>query len=245
MRSWEVNNPSQLDKVINSLEDIQSEFNAKQTDGRQVSFADLVVLGGCAGIEKAAKDAGLTISVPFTPGRMDALESDTDVGNFDVLEPFADGFRNYKKGEYAVETERMLIDRAHLLDLSAPELTALVGGLRVLDTNYDGSNYGVFTEKPGQLTNDFFVNLIDFDTKWGPVDEDKEFFEGQDRHTGETKWKATRSDLVFGSNPELRAIATAYGSNHGESFFVENFIKAWDKVMMLDRFELKNDHYKS
>ena len=244
MRSWEVNNSAQLKSVIESLEQIQNEFNSNQKDNKKVSFADLILLGGCAGIEEAARKAGLSIDVPFTPGRTDALESQTDEGNFNVLEPFADGFRNYRKGNYAVETERMLIDRAHLLDLSAPELTALVGGMRVLDTNYDGSSYGVFTKNPGQLSNDFFVNLIDFDTKWSPMDEDKEFFEGKDRHTGETKWKATRSDLVFGSNPELRAIATAYGSNHGETFFIENFIKAWDKVMMLDRFELKNDLYK-
>lgn len=245
MKSWEVNNPKQLAGVLDALEKVQQDFNASQSGGKRISMADLIVLAGCAAVEKAASDAGVAVEVPFVPGRMDALEDQTDEGNIAVLEPMVDGFRNYRKGEYAVDTERMLLDRAHLLDLSAPEMTALVGGLRVLGANYDGSKHGVFTERPGVLSNDFFVNLLDIDTKWSPADEDKETFEGKDRKSGSTKWTATRSDLVFGSNPQLRALATAYGSEDGHKHFVNTFVAAWHKVMMLDRFELQNELYRS
>jgi catalase-peroxidase len=208
-------------------------------------MADLIVLSGCAAIEKAAADAGADVIVPFVPGRMDAVKEQTDEHNISTLEPYADGFRNFSKGSYAVDTERMLIDRAHLLDLSAPEMTALVGGLRVLDTNFDGSKHGVFTTKPGVLSNDFFTNLLDIGLNWAPIDEDKEIFAGKDTATGETKWTATRSDLIFGSNLELRAVSEVYGSSIGHARFVAAFVNAWHKVMMLDRFELENEIYRS
>nr|WP_236613730.1 peroxidase family protein [Paraglaciecola psychrophila] len=245
MVNWEANNPKQLKSVLNSLEEIQQAFNNSASGNKRISIADLIVLAGCAAIEKAAAQAGVDVVVPFVVGRMDALAEQTDEHNISFLEPHADGFRNFVKGNYAVETERMLIDRAHLLDLSAPEMTALVGGLRVLDTNFDGSKHGVFTHQPGVLSNDFFVNLLDINTKWAPVDDDKEIFTGTDTASGEIKWSATRCDLVFGSNLQLRAICEVYGSSTGNVRFVEAFVKAWHKVMMLDRFELQNEMYRS
>jgi catalase-peroxidase len=228
-----VNNPAQLDKVLGKLESIQKEFNA---GGKKVSLADLIVLGGVAAIEKAA---GGKITVPFTPGRMDASQEKTDVESMGYLEPQADGFRNYRKYRGRVSTEELLIDKANLLTLSAPELTVLVGGLRVLDTNWDGSKHGVFTANPGQLTNDFFVNLLEMNTAWKEFSGDKELYEGTDRGSGKSKWTATRADLVFGSNSELRAIAEVYASSDAQGKFVKDFVAAWDKVMNLDRFDLK------
>lgn len=234
---WQVNNPSQLQKVLDVLEGIQKEFNGTQGDGKKISLADLIVLAGCAGVEKAA--SGHAITVPFTPGRTDASQEQTDVESFGYLEPAADGFRNYRKTKVPVSTEELLIDKAHLLTLTAPELTVLVGGLRVLNTNFDGSNNGVFTSRPGQLTNDFFVNLLDMSTVWKAVSGDKELYEGSDRTTGETKWKGTRADLVFGSNSELRAVAEIYGSADAQAKFTKDFVAAWTKVMNLDRFDLR------
>ncbi len=233
---WEVNNPSQLSKVLDALESIQKEFNA---GGKYVSMADLIVLAGCAGVEKAAKNAGHNITVPFTPGRTDATQEQTDVESFAVLEPKADGFRNYKKHGHMVATEEMLIDKAQLLSLTAPELTALVGGMRVLNTNYNQSKHGVFTDKPETLTNDFFVNLLDFGTTWKAVADSKEVFEGRDRKTNEVKYTATRADLIFGSNSELRAYAEVYACEDAKAKFVNDFVAAWNKVMNLDRFDLK------
>ncbi|WP_256010417.1 catalase/peroxidase HPI [Desertivirga xinjiangensis] len=235
---WQVNNPGQLQKVLNVLANIQMQFNSAQTGGKKVSLADLIVLAGCAAVEKAAKDAGQAISVPFTPGRMDASQEQTDVESFSFLEPAADGFRNYRKSRSSVSTEALLIDRAHLLSLTAPELTVLFGGMRVLDTNYDGSKHGVFTQRPGALTNDFFVNLLDMSTAWKAATEDKEVYEGSDRSTGVARWTATRADLVFGSNAELRAIAEVYASADAREEFVKDFVAAWNKVMNLDRFDL-------
>ncbi|HJU45360.1 MAG TPA: catalase/peroxidase HPI, partial [Chitinophagaceae bacterium] len=235
---WEVNNPPQLQKVLNTLESIQKEFNDAQSGGKKVSLADLVVLAGCAGVEKAAKDAGQNITVPFTPGRMDASQEQTDVESAGYLEPVADGFRNYRKSKIPVATEALLVDKAHLLTLTAPELTVLVGGMRVLNTNFDGSGHGVFTQRPGQLTNDFFVNLLDMSTTWKAVSDDRELFEGRDRANGNIKWTGTRADLVFGSNSELRAIAEVYGSADAQEKFVKDFVAAWVKVMNLDRFDL-------
>ncbi|PSL34482.1 catalase/peroxidase HPI [Chitinophaga ginsengisoli] len=237
-RYWAVNNPSQLQKVLNALEGIQKEFNGAQAGGKKVSLADLIVLAGGAGIEKAAKDAGQTITVPFTPGRMDASQEQTDVESVGYLEPMADGFRNYRKIKFPVSTEELLIDKAHLLTLTAPELTVLVGGMRVLNTNFDGSQHGVFTARPGQLTNDFFINLLDMNTAWKAVAADKELYEGSDRATGKAKWTGTRADLVFGSNSELRAIAEVYGSADAQDKFVKDFVAAWNKVMNLDRFDI-------
>jgi catalase-peroxidase len=238
---WEVNNPAQLSKVLDTLEGIQKEFNAANT-AKQVSLADLIVLGGCAAIEKAAKDAGHNITVPFTPGRTDASQAQTDVESFAVLEPVADGFRNYKKSKtgYLATAEELLVDKAQLLTLTAPEMTVLVGGMRVLNTNYDGSKHGVFTNRPETLTNDFFVNLLDFGTTWKATSDAQETFEGFDRKTGQLKWTATRADLIFGSNSELRAIAEVYGSADGQEKFVKDFVAAWNKVMNLDRFDLHN-----
>jgi catalase-peroxidase len=235
MKFWEVNNPTQLSKVLDTLEGVQKEFNGS---GKMVSIADLIVLGGCAAIEQAAKEAGHDITVPFTPGRTDATQELTDVESFSVLEPSADGFRNYMKTKYSVSAEEMLVDKAQLLSLTVPEMTALVGGMRVLDTNYDGSKHGVFTDRPGQLTNDFFVNLLDLGTKWRATSEADELFEGTDRKTGEVKWTGTRADLIFGSNTELRAIAEVYGCSDSEEKFLKDFVAAWDKVMNLDRFDL-------
>ncbi|WP_423735279.1 catalase/peroxidase HPI [Chitinophaga caseinilytica] len=239
MKFWNVNNPPQLQKVLGKLEAIQQAFNGAQKNGKKVSIADLIVLAGAAGVEKAAKDAGNAVKVPFTPGRMDASQEQTDVESVGFLEPIADGFRNYRKPQFPVSTEELLIDKAQLLTLTAPELTVLVGGLRVLGTNFDGSNYGVFTSKPGQLTNDFFVNLLDMNTAWKATSDAREIYEGTDRATGKPKWSATRADLVFGSNAELRAIAELYGSSDGQQKFVNDFVAAWNKVMNLDRFDLK------
>ena len=235
---WEVNNPSQLSKVLDVLESIQSAFNAANAGGKQVSIADLIVLAGNAGIEQAAKNAGHDISVPFTAGRTDATQDQTDVESFAVLEPAADGFRNYKKSRYKSAAEEMLIDKAQLMTLAAPELTVLVGGMRVLDTNFDHSQHGVFTKRPGSLTNDFFTNLIDFSTTWKASSASNEAFEGRDRSTGELKWTATRADLIFGSNSELRALAELYACEDAEQKFVQDFVAAWTKVMNLDRFDL-------
>ena len=233
---WEVNNPNQLAKVLDVLSSLQKDFNAK--GNKQVSMADLIVLAGGVGIEVAAQKAGHSVDVPFAPGRADALEEQTDVTSFSALEPMADGFRNYKRNTYSVSSEKMLIDKAQLLTLTAPEMTVLVGGLRVLETNFDGSSHGVFTSQPGALTNDFFVQLLDLNTTWNPINADEEIFEGTDR-AGNVKLTASRVDLVLGSNTELRAIAEVYGSNDSQEKFVNDFIKAWTKVMNLDRFDLK------
>lgn len=238
-KNWAVNNPAQLAKVLAVLEKIQAEFNSSAKDGKKVSLADLIVLAGCAAIEKSAKDAGYDISVPFTPGRNDAAQEQTDAESFGHLEPYADGFRNYLKAPAAVPSEHMLVDRAQLLTLTAPEMTVLVGGMRALKANYDNSDKGVFTNRPGVLTNDFFVNLLDMGTLWTAADEAKEEFEGRDRKTGKLKWKASRTDLVFGSNSELRAIAEMYAQSDSSEKFVKDFVAAWNKVMNLDRFDLK------
>jgi catalase-peroxidase len=235
-RYWQANNPSQLQKVLGVLEGIQKEFNS--ADGKQVSLADLIVLAGSAAVEKAAKDAGQGVTVPFTPGRADASQEQTDVESFGYLEPAADGFRNYRKSKIPVSTEELLIDKAQLLTLTAPELTVLIGGLRVLDTNFDGSKHGVFTATPGVLTNDFFINLLDMGTAWKAADTSREIYEGKDRGTGEVKWTATRADLVFGSNSELRALAEVYASADAGDKFVKDFVATWTKVMNLDRFDL-------
>ena len=235
---WEVNNPSQLGKVLDALEAIQKEFNAAQTSGKQISLADLIVLAGCAGVEQAAKNAGKSVKVPFTPGRADASQEDTDVESFKVLEPHADGFRNYTKAQFAAITEEVLIDKAQLLTLTAPEMTVLVGGMRVMGANYDHSQHGVFTKTPGALTNDFFTNLIDFSTTWKASESSKNLFEGRDRATGELRWTGSRVDLIFGSNTELRAIAEVYACEDASDKFVHDFVAAWNKVMNLDRFDL-------
>jgi len=235
---WEVNNPAQLSKVLGTLEAIQNEFNAAHVGGTKVSLADLIVLAGNAGIELAAKNAGYTVSVPFTPGRADASEEQTDVESFALLEPIADGFRNYLRTRSTATAEELLIDKAQLLTLTAPELTVLLGGLRVLNINYDQSQHGVFTKMPGSLTNDFFVNVLDLNTSWKATSESKQVFEGRDRATGEHKWTGTRVDLVFGSNSELRAIAEVYACEDSKDKFVNDFVKVWNKVMNLDRFDL-------
>jgi catalase-peroxidase len=237
-RYWQVNNPTQLQKVLNLLEGIQKDFNNAQTDGKKVSLADLIALAGSAAIEKAAKDGGHAIAVPFTPGRTDASQEETDVESFGYLEPAADGFRNYRKTKHPVSTEELLIDKAHLLTLTAPELTVLLGGLRVLNINFDGSKHGVFTAREGVLSNDFFVNLLNMGTAWKATAADRELYEGSDRATGAIKWTATRADLVFGSNAELRAIAEVYGSADGQDKFVKDFVAAWAKVINLDRFDV-------
>jgi len=237
-KDWEVNQPKQLKKVLKILEGIQKDFNMKQSVGKKVSLADLIVLGGCVGIEKAAKNAGLDIVVPFKPGRMDAFEEQTDVKSFAVLEPAADGFRNYLKNKYSVSAEELLIDKAQLLTLTAPEMTVLIGGMRVLDSNFGKSNHGVFTKQPETLTNDFFVNLLDMSTIWKPTPKEKTIFEGRDRKTGKLKWTATRVDLIFGSNSQLRAISEVYACKDSQKKFVYDFIKAWTKVMNADRFDL-------
>jgi len=242
-KNWEVNNPAQLATVLETLEGIQKEFNDSQSgiifSGKKlVSLADLIVLGGCAGIEKAANDAGHDVTVPFSPGRADASQEQTEVESFRYLEPQADGFRNYKKSHHTTKAEEMLIDKANLLTLTAPEMTVLVGGLRVLNTNFDQSQHGVFTDHPETLTNDFFVNLLDFGTKWKATSEAEDLFEGRDRATDEPKWTGTRADLVFGSNSELRALAEVYGCDDSQEKFVQDFVAAWTKVMNLDRFDL-------
>ena len=236
---WEVNNPQQLGKVLDALESIQKGFNEAQSGGKAVSLADLIVLGGCAALEAAAKSAGQTIEVPFTAGRVDAQQEHTDVESFQPLEPQADGFRNYLKSRMYLESEHMLIDRAQLLTLTAPEMTVLVGGLRVLETNTDGSNWGVFTDRPGTLSNDFCVNLLDLGIQWSAVDPHEQVFEGKDRKSGTVKWTGSRVDLIFGSNSELRAIAEIYGSADSEERFLKDFVAAWNKIMNLDRFDLK------
>ncbi|MFA5244874.1 MAG: catalase/peroxidase HPI, partial [Pedobacter sp.] len=235
---WEVNNPSQLSKVLETLENIQKEFNNAQSDGKSISIADLIVLGGCAAVEKAAKNAGHQVSVPFAAGRTDASQEQTDIESFAVLEPHADGFRNYIKSTVNSPAEEMLIDKAQLLTLSVPEMTALLGGMRVLNTNFDQSQHGVFTKNTETLSNDFFVNLLDLGTKWKATSESQQVFEGRDRASGEVKWTGTRADLIFGSNSELRAIAEVYGSEDAKGKFVNDFVAAWNKVMNLDRFDL-------
>ena len=237
-KDWVVNNPTQLNKVLVKLEAIQEKFNSEQSGNKKVSFADLIVLAGCAGVEKASKAAGFAIKIPFTPGRMDASQEQTDVDSFKVLEPVADGFRNYLKTKYKVSTEELLIDKAQLLTLTAPEMTVLIGGMRVLNTNFDNSKHGVFTKNLEVLSNDFFVNLLDMNTVWMPASEDKEKFDGRDRKTSKVKWTATRADLIFGSNSELRALAEVYGSFDAQEKFVNDFVAAWNKVMNLDRFDL-------
>ena len=237
-KDWVVNNPTQLKTVLEILEGIQKEFNTTQTTGKKVSLADLIVLAGCAGVEKAAREAGSSVTVPFTPGRMDASQEQTDPGSFAVLEPVADGFRNYLKMKYTISTEELLIDKAQLLTLTAPEMTVLIGGMRVLNTNFDNSNLGVFTKQPEVLTNDFFVNLLDMNTVWKSIAESDEIFEGCERVTGELKWTGTRADLIFGSNSELRALAEVYGSADAQEKFIRDFVAVWNKVMNLDRFDL-------
>ncbi len=238
-KDWEVNNPTQLNKVLGVLEGIQNDFNQAQAGGKKVSIADLIVIAGNAAVEKAAREAGTEIKVPFTAGRMDASQADTDVESVAFLEPIADGFRNYKKKKYTSTTEELLIDKAQLLNLTVPELTVLIAGMRALDTNYDGSKNGVFTNRPGQLTNDFLVNLLDMNTAWKAASEDKELYIGTDRKTGQPKWTGTRADLVFGSNSELRVVAEIYASADAQEKFVKDFVKAWTKVMDADRFDVK------
>lgn len=236
--NWKVNNPEQLERVLDTLVQIQEEFNDAQSGDKKISLADLIVLGGCAGVEQAAKEAGHKINVPFTPGRMDASADMTDAESFEHLEPVADGFRNYQKTSYSVKAEELLVDKAQLMTLTAPEMTVLVGGMRALNTNFDGSKHGVFTERPGSLTNDFFVNLLDMGITWKAMDADDQLFEGRSRQSGELKWTGTRVDLIFGSNSELRALAEVYACGDSEEKFVKDFVAAWDKVMNLDRFDL-------
>ncbi len=237
-KEWDVNQPAQLNKVLEILEGIQAEFNSAQSGGKKVSLADLIVLGGCAAVEQAARNAGHNVTVPFTPGRTDASQEQTDAQSFAVLEPEADGFRNYLKAKYSVSAEEMLVDRAQLLTLTAPEMTVLIGGMRVLNANFGQSRHGVFTDRPESLTNDFFVNLLDMGMEWKATSEDKDLFELRDRATGELKWTGTRVDLIFGSNSQLRALAEVYGCGDSQEKFVNDFIAAWDKVMNLDRFDL-------
>ncbi len=237
-KDWQINNPAQLAKVLKTLEAIQKEFNSAQSGNKRVSLADLIVLAGCAGVEKAAKDAGQNIKVPFSPGRMDASQEQTDVDSFCVLEPVADGFRNYLKTKFSISTEELLVDKAQLLSLTAPEMAVLVGGMRVLNANWDNSKHGVFTTRPEVLTNDFFMSLLDMGTIWKATSESEEEFTGHDSATGKLKWTATRADLIFGSNSELRAIAEVYGSEDASEKFVNDFVAAWSKVMDLDRFDL-------
>ncbi|MGL5001748.1 MAG: peroxidase family protein, partial [Casimicrobium sp.] len=238
-KDWQVNQPTQLAKVIGTLEAIQAQFNASAAGGKKVSLADLIVLAGSAAVEKAAKDGGFNVTVPFTPGRADATQAQTDAESFAALEPEADGFRNYQKRAYSTSAEEMLLDRAQLLTLSAPEMTVLVGGLRVLGINADGSEHGVFTKRKAVLSNDFFTNLLDMRTVWTPTSDAKESFVGKDRTSGAQKWTATRVDLVFGSNSQLRAIAEVYAQDDAKEKFARDFVAAWTKVMNLDRFTLK------
>jgi catalase-peroxidase len=237
-KDWEVNQPEQLATVLQTLEGIQKEFNSAQSGGKMVSLADLIVLGGCAGVEQAAKNAGHDVTVPFTPGRTDASQEQTDVDSFAVLEPAADGFRNYLKTRYAVSAEELLVDRAQLLTLTAPEMTVLIGGMRVLNANFGQSQHGVYTKRPETLTNDFFVNLLDMSTEWKATSEDEDVFEGRDRLSGELKWTGTRVDLIFGSNSQLRALAEVYGCEDSQEKFLHDFVAVWNKVMNLDRFDL-------
>ena len=237
-KDWEVNQPAQLKKVLQTLEGIQKEFNSAQLGGKKVSLADLIVLGGCAGVEQAAKNTGHDVTVPFTPGRTDASQEQTDVVSFAVLEPAADGFRNYLKAKYSVAAEELLVDRAQLLTLNAPEMVVLVGGMRVLNANFGESQHGVFTRQPETLTNDFFVNLLDMSTTWEATAEDADVFRGRDRATGALKWIGTRVDLIFGSNAQLRALAEVYACADSQEKFLHDFVAAWNKVMNLDRFDL-------
>ena len=237
-KDWEANQPEQLDKVLKVLQRIQGEFNLGAVDGKKVSLADLIVLAGNAGVEEAAKAAGHDVAVPFSPGRTDASQADTDVDSFQWLEPAADGFRNYQKAGLAVPAEVALIDKAQLLTLTAPEMTVLIGGLRAININVNGSNHGILTDKPGALTNDVFINLLDMSTQWKAVSDSKDVYEGHDRRTGEVKWTGTRVDLVFGSNSILRALAEVYASSDAKEKFVKDFVAAWTKVMNLGRFDL-------
>jgi catalase-peroxidase len=237
-KDWDVNQPARLKTVLKTLEGIQKEFNGAQSGGKKVSLADLIVLGGCAGVEQAAKNAGHAVTVPFTPGRTDASQEQTDVEAFAVLEPAADGFRNYLKTRYTVSAEELLVDRAQLLTLTAPEMTVLIGGMRVLNANFGQSQHGVFTKRPETLTNDFFVNLLDMRTTWKASSEADDVFEGRDRATGELKWTGTCVDLIFGSNSQLRALAEVYGCKDSEEKFLHDFVAVWEKVMNLDRFDL-------
>ena len=238
MKDWEVNEPKRSGKVVRKLKAIAKAFNAGRDDGRAVSLADLIVLGGCAAIEQAAAEAGHKVKVPFKPGRMDATQADTDVDSVNVLEPKSDGFRNYHNTRDPRSVEELLVDRAQLLGLTAPEMTALVGGLRVLGANAGGSKHGAFTKRRGQLTNDFFVNVLDLGTQWKATDRGETTFEGSSRKTGKAKWTGTRADLIFGSNSQLRALAEVYASDDGEAALVADFVAAWDKVMMADRFDI-------
>jgi catalase-peroxidase len=238
-KDWAANQPAQLAKVLKVLEGIQRDFNAAQAGGKKVSLADLIVLGGGAGVEQAARNAGQNVTVPFAPGRMDATQEQTDVQSFAVLEPVSDGFRNFQKTRTAVAAEALLLDKAQLLTLTAPEMTVLLGGLRVLNTNVGQSRHGVFTKTPEALTNDFFKNLLDMSTRWTATSEAKEVYEGRDPKSGELRWTATRADLIFGSNSQLRALAEVYGSSDAHEAFVLDFVAAWNKVMNLDRFDLK------
>jgi catalase-peroxidase len=237
-KDWEVNQPAQLAKVLKTLAGLQGAFNSAQSGGKKISLADMIVLAGCAGIELAAKNAGEVVTVPFVPGRMDASAEQTDAESFDVLEPIADGFRNYLNTSYAIPAESLLIDKAQLLTLTAPEMTVLMGGMRVLNTNVNGAQHGVFTKRPEALTNDFFVNLLDMSTEWKAVSKAADLFEGRDRKTGEKRWTATRVDLVFGSNSQLRALAEVYACSDARKKFVHDFVAVWNKVMNLDRFEI-------
>jgi catalase-peroxidase len=239
-KDWEVNQPEQLAKVLGNLEDIRKKFNNNQSDDKKVSLADLIVLGGNAAIEQAVKNAGHEINIPFKPGRMDASQEQTDIDSFAVLEPQADGFRNYQRQKFAVTGEEMLVDRSSLLTLTAPEMTVLIGGMRILDTNFGGTKHGVFTNRPQHLTNDFFVNLLDMSTEWKVSKDDEDVFEGYDRETGELRWISTRVDLIFGSNSQLRALAEVYASDDSQGKFIHDFVTAWEKVMNLDRFDLEN-----
>src|SRR5262249_50556747 len=238
-KDWEVNHPKELGKTLKTYEGIQKEFNGSAKGGKKVSLADLIVLGGCAAVEQAAKNAGVKVTVPFTPGRTDASQEQTDIESFSVLEPFADAFRNYQKARAPVSTEELMIDKAQLLTLTAPEMTVLVGGMRVLNTNARPSKHGVFTKQKDALTNDFFVNLLGIDTGWKPTSGAKDVFEGRGRKAGQVKWTGTRADLVFGSHSVLRALSEVYGSADAQEKFVKDFVAAWDKVMNLDRFDVK------
>jgi catalase-peroxidase len=237
-KDWEVNQPEQLAKVLKIFEGIQKTFNDAQSGSKKISLADLIVLGGCAAIEQATKNAGHNVQVPFTPGRMDALQEQTDMESVGVLEPCADGFRNYLKAEYAVSAEELLVDKAQLLTLTAPEMTVLIGGMRVMNANFGQSKHGVFTKQPETLTNDFFVNLLDMSTEWKATSETKDMFEGRDRATGKLKWTGTRVDLIFGSNSQLRALAEVYAQKDSQTKFVNDFVAAWNKVMNADRFDI-------
>jgi len=237
-KNWKANQPEQLNKVLKTLEKIQGDFNNSQSNGKKISLADLIVLAGCAGVEEAARNAGINVTVPFTPGRTDASQAQTDVESFAVLEPVTDGFRSYTNGNGNAPAEVTLLDKAQLLTLTAPELTTLVGGLRVLNTNVGQTKFGVFTQRPEVLTNDFFVNLLDMRTVWKATSDAQDVFEGRDRKTGEVKWAATRADLIFGSNAQLRALAEVYGSSDAHGKFVHDFVAVWNKVMNLDRFDL-------